>query len=159
MAYTIDHNVTDSTTAGQNITLNRIETANYAVTTDVVGETRLTNLTSPLDAPETIGYKQRVITDIYANSGIDRVFWTPTHRGVEFLIQLRQTWSAVDKTDTTRPEYKFPALVNVTVRVAQNELVSESDVEYLLKEALGALYPDGLSRIPQILRGSLNPKG
>lgn len=158
MAYSIHHNVTPSSETGLEIEASYIDTADYAATTNVAGDFQMSNVTSPLGRPETIGYKFSTINDIYASSGIEKALWAPTRRGVSLLVQVKQTWTVSDDSDASAPEYAFPVTCNLTIKTLQHPLISEADIEALLKEALGSmLCVDGEKRISFLLRGSLDP--
>lgn len=159
MSYKINYNVPASTETGTVLQTQYVDTDSYAVTTDVAGETRLTNINSPIGLPEVLSYRASNIADIYTNSGIDRALFTPTRRGISVNIHLRQTWSATDADAPTAPSYAMPVTASITIRIPQNEFITTQNVVDLYSKALGMLYPDGKANISSLLRMALNPKG
>lgn len=159
MSYKINYNVPASTDTGVTIQTPYVDTDSYAVTTDVAGETRLTNINSPIGLPEVLSYRASNINDIYANSGIERALYTPTRRGISVNVHLRQTWSATDADTPTAPSYALPVTASLTLRIPQNEFIATSNVVDLYSKVIALLYPNNQNNIAALLRSSLNPKG
>lgn len=158
MSYTITTNVPTSETTGESIQSSYVATKNYALTKDLSGECELTNILSPIGLPEVLTYRASNIADIYKNANIDRTLWTPTKRGISVNYHLRQTWSAKDAAVPTAPVYAMPVTASLTIRIPQNEFITLDDVNGLIAQLLGMLYPDGTSCIAANLRYALNPK-
>lgn len=114
-----------------------------------------TNIQSPLGKPENVKYAFRRIADVYANTGIDKVYALPTKRGVEIYTQLVQNWSAIDSDNPENPEYILPVSCSISLKVPENSLISTSNVEDLLKRTLGALYAGNASHLAEFLRGAV----
>jgi len=153
MSYTIVTNRPADATAESFSRLPVVENE-YVLKENSATSALYTNIQSPLGKPENIKYSCRRIADVYANTGIDKVYWQPTRRGVEIYTQLVQNWSAVDSDVPENPEYVLPVSASISLKIPENSLISVTDVEDLLKRTLGALYAGNTSHLAEFLRGA-----
>lgn len=136
----------------------QLVTTDFTVKEDTANRCVQTNMTSPLGLPEMIEYQFQDIADVYNGTGIDRALWTPSKRGVAFFVKLQDTWSAVDESDATKPEYALPVTATIRIKIPNNGLISTTNIEDLFKRVASALYPDNNEAITKLVRGSLNFK-
>lgn len=112
------------------------------------------NMTTPIGKDETITFEYRNVANIYANSGIDPVFWTPTKRGIRLYASVSDVWTAIDSTDATAPHYDSPFSASLILQVPQNEILTEEDAARILNRLIGILYANGRAHWGKLLRGS-----
>lgn len=87
--------------------------SDYRVKTEKPGEVVITNLTTPLDRPETIRFATSDIRDVYTSTDIDPSVYAPSKRGVSLLAQITETISVTDDTDADyRVDLPMSALSN-----------------------------------------------
>lgn len=159
MSYIIVPNRTVHTGTGSTATVEyeKLVTADFAVTINGADRCVITNMTSPLGRPETVEYQFQTVSDAYANTGIDRALIAPSKRGRAFYVATKATPSAVDDDADPGPEYATPVQCSIRVKVTDSPLVTDTLVEDTIKRAYAAIFPNGVSMIPQLLRGSVNP--
>lgn len=132
----------------------------FRIKTEKPGEVVLTNLTTPLDRPESIRIATSDIKDIYSSTNIDPSVYAPSKRGVSILAQLTDTLSV---SDTTDPEFRvdLPVSAHLVIRVPANEYMSADKVQILVSRLVSSLYETGkddTTRIDGLLRGALVPR-
>lgn len=133
----------------------------FRVKAEKSGEVVLTNLTTPLDRPETIRIATSDIKDIYSSTDIDPSVYAPSKRGVSILAQITDTLSVTDDTDADF-RVDLPVSAHLVIKVPANEYMSAEKVEALVARLTSTLYESGSSettRLDGLLRGSLVPRG
>jgi hypothetical protein len=126
-------------------------------------EVVLTAVAAPLDAPTKIRYAYSEVANIYAGSGIDPSFYSPSKRGMSILVQLTHT---VRVTDSEDPSYQvdLPVSAHLVIKVPNHAYFGDSDVmDSIVSGLLSCLYkdssdevtPSGEPIITDLLRGSL----
>lgn len=124
-------------------------------------EVVLTNLSSPIDRPETIRLARTEVADVYKNTQIAPAVMAPSKRGVNLLAQVNETVLVTDSTDADFMQL-LPISAHLVVKVPASEYIDASMVQTLLGRLISALYDTGStdeSRLAALLRGSLTPKG
>lgn len=164
MAKKISVNYTDTAISGATPMTLSLPTLNYAVDYRVRGdepnEAIITNLTSPIDAPERIRWAHNDIKDVYKNTGIDPTLYYASRRGTQILCQLTDVLTV---TDDSSPDYlaELPVSAHLVIKVPNNDLITEDVVMTLIKRMLAGLYETTgtttTSRLRSLLRGSLLP--
>jgi hypothetical protein len=113
----------------------------WAVTNRGTSDCKLANLTTPLDATETVLTEVSNIRDIYANSGIDRSMWATSHQGRRIHRQININLIV---TDTNDPSYRvvlpFPATVQL--RAPVHPLIDSTICEAVLARAVATFYEE-----------------
>lgn len=123
-------------------------------------EAVITNLTSPVDRPETFRFSQQSIANIYRSTSIESSRFGPTKGGRSILIQ-HNSISAVEEEGSTQDSYHLPLGIHLVLRVPNSEYVDAAVVTTQIERLLGALHEtgdDGKTRLSALLRGSLLPK-
>lgn len=164
MAKKISVNYTDTAISGATKVSWTLPTLNFAsdfrVREDEPSEAIVTNLTSPIDAPERIRWAHSEVKDVYKGAGIDPTLYYPSRRGTQILCQLTDVLTV---TDDASPDYQaaLPVSAHLVVKVPNNELITEEIVLSLLQRLVAGLYETTGSttspRLRGILRGSLLP--
>lgn len=134
--------------------------ADFRVRKNTGNEVILTNLTSPIDRPETIRFAWTETNNGYNNTDIDMSVRSASTKGVNLLVQLNETVSFGDDTD---PDYRvdIPLKVNFTIGTVASEHMDVVQIERAISRLLSALFETGSSnhdRLKALLRGSLVPK-
>lgn len=120
----------------------------------------LTNLTSPVDRPETIRYSQQPIANIYRSTNVEPSRFGPTKGGRSILIQ-HNSISSVEEDGSTQDSYHLPLSTHLVLRVPNSEYIDATVIVRQIERLLGALQEtgdDGKTRLSALLRGSLLPK-
>lgn len=117
----------------------------------------ITNLTSPLDRPETIRYAVSRVNNVYAGTGIEPSFHAPAKSGVSILVQDNVVLS--DVIGESRVD--LPMSTHIVIKVPYNELITDSVLLTLLSRIVGCCYDQsGASaapRLSRLARGALLP--
>lgn len=163
MAKSLSLNRTDTAIAGNpTLTLPRGAVnfgADFVVKEVSANEVIITNLTSPIDAPESFRFALSEIKDVYKNTGIDPTMYSPSRRGVNLLVQLTGTFTESDSVDTS---YKVmrPIEAHLVLKAPSAELVTEDVIIAFVGRMISGLFGTGLmtsARLKSMLRGSLTP--
>lgn len=163
MAKSVVKNYTDTPISGVTSLTLPISVVNFGkdfrVKSDEPGEAILTNLTSPIDRPEKFRFAMSDIKDIYKNSGIDANLYSPSRRGVSVLVQLTDTYTVSDSTDTNY-DVALPMEAHLVIKVPSNELISSQMIQDFVGRLTNGLFESGAvntNRIKSLFRGSLIP--
>lgn len=133
--------------------------ADWKIKGDEPGTVVATNLTSPLNAPETFRFGSQDVADVYKGTGIDPSFYAPSRRGVSILAQVNEVWTVTDSTDASY-EVALPISAHIVIKVPNNENITPAMVQTLLGRVCSGFYNTGLTtteRFQAMLRGSLKP--
>lgn len=123
-------------------------------------EAVITNLTSPVDRPETIRFSSQEIANIYRSTKVETSRYGPTKGGRSILIQ-HNSISSVEDDASAQDSYHLPMGVHLVLRLPNSEFVDAALVKTQISRLLGALQEtgdDGNTRLTALLRGSLLPK-
>lgn len=163
MAKSVVKNYTDTPISGVTSLTLPMSVVNFGkdfrVKSDEPGEAILTNLTSPIDRPEKFRFAMSDIKDIYKNSGIDANLYSPSRRGVSVLVQLTDTYTVSDSTDT-KYDVALPMEAHLVIKVPSNELISSQMIQDFVGRLTNGLFESGAvntNRIKSLFRGSLIP--
>lgn len=131
----------------------------FRITSETTGEVKLTNLTSPLDRPETVRIAYSVIPDVYKGSGISVNVQPPSSKGVSILCQVTNVYR--DTTIAASP-IDLPVSTHMVIRVPAHSSITAELVQAHIGRLISSLYDTGstgTSRLESLLRGSLQPAG
>lgn len=143
MAKTLAVGYTDTATsgfAGNDQTLPALNWGvDWGVQVDDPGEFIITNLTCPVDQPETFRFAQRKVANVYAGTDIDSSAYLPTKQGTSTLIELKETWVETDSED---PSYRkdIPIRVGVSMTLPSYGNVTADLVLAALLRAVGGAF-------------------
>lgn len=132
---------------------------NFAVKSDVPGECKIVNNTTPLDRPEIIRFAYSEIEDVYKNTNIDPSVYGASRKGVQILVQLSEVWSLTDTVDASY-RVDLPISAHIVLKVPACEYITNSDILGAVNRLMGGLYVDktvDTNRLQALLRGSLKP--
>lgn len=118
----------------------------------------LTNMTAPVDKPESIKITVNPIKDIYKGSVIDPSLYGTSRRGVSLMCNLSAVYTVEDSVLGT--SYDVPFACHIVVKTPADALITPSVIQDAITRMLGGLYESGSSdttRIAALLRGSLVP--
>lgn len=122
-------------------------------------QTVVTNLTSPLSAPEVFRFSTQDLNNVYSGSGVDPSYYAPTKQGVSLLSQLTEIWTVTDSADSSY-RVDLPVSCHIVIRIPKNENITPAMVETLFGRACSGFYNTGLAtteRLQAMLRGSTKP--
>lgn len=136
---------------------------NYAkdfnVVEDEPEQVKITNLTSPLDRPETFRFAYSQIKDIYSSADVHPNVQAPSKRGVSLLVQLTNTISDVDAVTGSRVD--LPMSAHMVLKFPANAAITPELVADQIGRLISGLYETGsltTDRLKSMMRGSLLPK-
>lgn len=156
MAYVLNHNTTvDTGDPDVTITTHSVDTDDFAVKSISPDTFTMTNMVSPIAFPENVEINATKINNVYANTGIDPTFYTPTRRGTSVRVQLKETWTYADSEDPSKPMYAMPVSASLHLRVPNNDIITLSDIRQLFLRLLAATYADGSDHWSSWFRGAL----
>lgn len=164
MAKTLNLNVTDTGVEG--VTTLALDKAiinygeDFRVKSQDASSVILTNMTSPLDKPETYRVAVSPVKDIYKGSSIDPNLYSVSRKGVSILCGLQKVYTVTDSADTSY-EKDLPASGHIVLKVPADAVFTADVVEDLVGRIVAGLYESGsitTERLTAIMRGSLIPK-
>lgn len=156
MAYVLNHNTTvDTGDPDVTITTHSVDTDDFAVKSVSPEMFTMTNMVSPIAFPENVEINVTKINNVYANTGIDPTFYTPTRRGTSVRVQLKETWTYADSEDPSKPMYAMPVTASLHLRVPNSDVIALSDIRQLFLRLLAAAYADGADHWSSWFRGAL----
>lgn len=133
--------------------------ADYRVRSDEPKEAVITNLTSPIGKGETFKFGCSDVKNIYQNTPIDASAQSPSKRGVQVLVQLKDCWTISDSVLLT--EYTVPVEGHIVLKIPSVDGISSTDIEQFVGRLVSGLFETGSSdgsRIESMFRGSLLPR-
>lgn len=133
--------------------------ADFRVKSNQPNEAILTNITSPVDRPESIRIGFSNIANVYSGTTIEPSVTAPTKRGVSVLCQVTDIISITDDTDA---DYRvdLPVSYHVVIKVPANENLTTALIQEGLSRMISALFETDsatLTRLEALIRGSLIP--
>jgi len=136
-----------------------LNNADFAPRKVEANEVELTNMTSPVDQPETVRFAISNVGNIYANTGIDPAYYGASKKGFSVLVQLNDTMRV---TDTEKPEFvqDFPISAHIVIKGASSSYLSSDNVYAVAKRLVSCLTPgsDSSARLNELIRGALMPQ-
>lgn len=156
MAYSFSPNFTIPSQPSVSIPVFDVATSGFAPFAEPGTKRTITSIVAPIGKAELYSLETRRLANIYANSGIDPVLWTPTKRGVNVYAQHKSVWTAADSADATKPQYASPFEVSISIKVPNVDFLTVQNVNDELSRALGILYPNAVNALAKYLRGSVN---
>lgn len=133
--------------------------ADFRVSSQTTNEVVLTNLTAPLDQPETIRLAYTGVSDIYKNTGIDPSDRLPSTAGVSIICQHNSVMKVTDNADVTYSAL-VPMKEHTVLVVPMSSAVEPQQIITNICRMLAGLFETGedtTTRLQGILRGSLVP--
>lgn len=132
----------------------------FRIKSDAPGkEIVITNITAPLDSPETyrVGYSE--LPNIYSGSKIDPAVMSPSKQGISVLVELK---NVISVTDSANPDFsiQLPMSYHLVIKVPKSNYISSSDILTGIGRLASGLFDTGATssaRLDSILRGSLAP--
>lgn len=138
--------------------------SDFRIKSENSNELILTNLTSPIDRPETVRVGHQPISNIYKNTGIDGNYYAPTTGGIKLLTALYETWQYADAADSAANPWYLPVSGTLTLSVPNIDAITADDVLAFairliatLMETPSADAAANSERFRSLLRGSLRP--
>lgn len=160
MAKTLNKGYVDTVSTTKNVAIPTLSWAvDYKTKVDTPDEVVLTNVTSPLDRPETIRFGYTEVKDVYKNTSIDASVYAPTKRGVQLLAQINDVYSVTDSVDA---EYRvdLPVQAHMVIKVPASEVITADVVKELVLRSVASFFNTAdvtSEKIAAMIRGSLRP--
>lgn len=156
--WTVASQYSDSITTGKAITIPDIDWANdYALKEQGPGVALYHNITSmSLGVPETIQFKNRPVTDIYAKSAVPSAYRYSMKGGVNVGISVHETVKAVNSVSGDIVLFPIPISLSLTVPTAS--FIDTSVLCHEVGRLIAALLDTGstdVDRLVEIARGKL----
>lgn len=135
--------------------------SDFRVASESANEVILSNILTPINAPETIRIAISEVNDVFKGTRVTKLDsnegQTPNARGVSLLVQLNGTGE-----DSNATGVYYPWSANIVLKVPVGPAPGESDVIAMLTRLLGTLYDTSATsmntRIASMVRGALAPK-
>lgn len=164
MAKSISLGYTDTAVGGFANNPQTLPALNWAVDhtpiSDVPGEVVTTNLSCPVDQPETFRFAQRKVQNVYAGTDVDPSAYLPIRQGTSTLIECREIWVESDSVDTTYRKL-IPVKCGITLTVPSYGNITADQVLALLRRTAAGAFETGVSTstgISALLRGVMKKK-
>lgn len=130
----------------------------YRVKTDSTKEVILTNITSPLDQPETIRFGYTEVANIYSNSGLNSDQIIGSKKGINLLTQINTTLKVTDDSSGAHLGY-LPISAHLVLKVPQSGYVDQGVITSVVNRLIGTLFSNGTSNVMALIKGAMTPKG
>lgn len=163
MAKTTSFGYTDTAPAGgATKTLTRPNlnyAANYSVTVNTDNKAVITNLTTPVDQPETIRWQATNIANIYDSSTIDPSVYATSKQGISLVAQVNSILRVTDSVDPTF-QVDLPISVHMVVKLPKSQYITSANLEMAIARCVAAYYETdstGTTRLDKLVRGSMLP--
>lgn len=132
----------------------------FRMRSNTSGEVTITNITSPIDRPETIRLARSEVSDIYKGTDVSPGAMAPSRRGLSLLAQINETLQVTDSTDADFLQH-LPLSAHLVIKSPASEYIDATMIENLVGRLISTLYDTGSTsetRLAALLRGSLAPK-
>lgn len=155
---------TDTLSATKNVAVPQLSFAtDFTVQKDEPSEVVLTNMTSPLDQPETIRFAITPVKDIYSGTAVPMAARAAAMNGISLLVQVNDILRTTVEGSTCNclGYYDTPISVHMVIRAGINQYVTTDNVMSVVKRQIASLFASGTdvtnARLSALLRGSLKP--
>lgn len=130
----------------------------YRVKVDGPKDVIITNVTTPLDQPESVRYGYSDISDIYKNAGLNTDQVIGSKNGLSVLTQLNTTLKVTDDTGATVLGY-LPITAHLVVKVPKSGYITDAILQSVVSRLVATCYSDGKFNLMTLSRGAITPKG
>lgn len=158
---------TDKITQQKNIAVPELSySSDFSVKSETPNEVVITNVTSPLDQPETIRFAQQPVKDIYNGTAVDPTAMSVARQGISLVVQvndiLRVTPDGGENNCCCDGGYMdFPISTHIVIRTPVAQYITADTIMTVVKRNFAALFGEGAdvtsARLNQMLRGALKP--
>lgn len=99
------------------------------------GKAVYTDITCPLDQPETVRFSQMVRPNIYAGTSVEAAAMLASRKGCDTVVELKQMWKETDDTD---PSYErlIPVRMALTMNLPLSGVVTSERVTAMLERLI-----------------------
>jgi len=118
-------------------------TADFRMLPSSPGEVVATNVTTPVDQPETVRFSQRAKANIYQGTNIDPTAYLPVKNGTSTLLELRQTLVETDSGDASYRKL-IPVRAAITLDIPSYGNVTAAMVLSLVQRAVALAFEKGV---------------
>lgn len=164
MAKTIGTGYTDTAIGGFANNPQTLPAINWSVDhspiVEVPGEVVTTNLSCPVDQPETFRFAQRKVANVYASTDVDPSAYLPVRQGTSTLVELREVWVETDSTDATYKKL-IPVKCGITLTLPAYGGITADMALALARRALAGTFETGVATstgFAALLRGVMKKK-
>lgn len=133
--------------------------ANFSVTASTDSKAIITNLTTPVDQPETIRWQESNIANIYDGTTIDPSVYATSKQGISVVAQVNSILRVVDSVDATF-QVDLPISVHMVMKLPKSQYITSANIQTAIARCVAAYYEtdsDGVTRIDKLVRGSMLP--
>jgi len=135
--------------------------ADHRILVDTPGEVITTNLTCPVDQPETFRFSQRTVANVYASdSSIDAAAYLATKQGTATLLENREVWVETDSVDATYRKL-IPVKCGITITAPSYGNITSDMLKTLLLRSVALAFETGVvtsEGLAALQRGVLQKK-
>lgn len=122
-------------------------------------EAVLTSIQSPIGLAEKFRFAAQPISNVYANTTVDKALYAQSTKGLSVLVQLSEIWTLEDPQVPSFIQ-ALPVEAHLVIRVPSNPHYDADDIMTLVGRMLGGLFThdaSGNNRLAALLRQSLVP--
>lgn len=146
MTKSIATGYTDTAISGNpamTVTVGKLNFAtDHRVVSEVPGEIVTSNVTCPIDQPETFRFSQKEIANVYAQTNIDPSARLPITNGKATLLELREVWVETDSTDATYRKL-IPVKVGIQFTIPAYGSITADMAMVAILRAAGLIFETG----------------
>lgn len=138
----------------------------FAKIKDDVTEASIKNITgASISSSEKLRFGSTVVKNIYAGTSVDMSSQLPSKAGVQTLIELSETYRAVNSV--SGGEYEIPCTARIVMRIPTSQPVKNAIIVDLIERLISALYSNASSTRDSasmdvefnLVKGALLPEG
>lgn len=133
--------------------------ANFSVMVSTDNKAVITNLTTPVDQPETIRWQESNIANIYDGTTIDPSVYATSKQGISLVSQVNCILRVTDSVDPTF-QVDLPIAVHMVVKLPKSQYITSANLQTVMARCVAAYFDtdsDGVTRIDKLVRGSMLP--
>lgn len=133
--------------------------ANFSVNSNVENKTVITNLTTPIDQPETIRWQASNVANIYEGTPIDPSVYATSKQGISIVAQVNDILRVTDSVDPTF-QVDLPMTAHLVIKIPKSQYITSANIETVIARCVATYYDTdstGVTRIDKLVRGSMLP--
>lgn len=118
------------------------------------------NTTAGLDTPQSLMVSRKQMTNVYANTSVDKALWAPTTKGFRLTFSLKDSPYLTD-TDEATFKQVLPIQVELRITYPISSQVTADVLQREITRLIAGLYETGSTtmegRLSRAMRGALAP--
>lgn len=132
----------------------------YAVVVDDKQCCILTNITAPIDQPETVRLSTQDVNNVYSKSQVDPLYAATSKTGFSILVQVNDILRVTDTADSDFV-LDLPISTHMVISGPKSRYLTADDILSVAARNHAALFSTGSTasnQLENLIRGAVNPR-